>query len=232
MCHPYGAHPSRRNGKECQIALDVPSQRNKWFKRGYPSLESDPDPFAYSKKTSCLSVGTIETISCISDFDDCSCCSLTATIKKKSRRKKVSFDQVRIRHYPIIMGDNPSVSQGAPISMGWSYEELLSLDLDDFEESKHCRYRRRERRERRCYQFCRTENSNRTQHMILGYYRRQSLLLRLGYSVQEQEEAARQILKIQRQRFQSYKFSSVSLSFFKLQSFIFSCKQKLSKNTL
>mmetsp|Transcript_9670 Transcript_9670/g.22210 ORF Transcript_9670/g.22210 Transcript_9670/m.22210 type:complete len:205 (+) Transcript_9670:91-705(+) len=44
----------------------------------------------------------------------------------------VSFDSVDIRSYDRCVGDNPSCSNGAPLSLGWNYSES-SIDLDEYE---------------------------------------------------------------------------------------------------
>lgn len=46
----------------------------------------------------------------------------------------MSFSQVNVREYQRVLGDNPSVRSGPPISIGWNYDpDEISVSLDDFE---------------------------------------------------------------------------------------------------
>lgn len=48
-------------------------------------------------------------------------------------RKKVTFQRVEIRQYERQPGDNPSVSRGVPISLGWKVVKTESYRVDEFE---------------------------------------------------------------------------------------------------
>jgi hypothetical protein len=50
--------------------------------------------------------------------------------------KKVCFDDVHIREYGFVLGDNPAVSKGAPLAIDWEYHNEDVIDVDIFE---HCR---------------------------------------------------------------------------------------------
>lgn len=45
----------------------------------------------------------------------------------------VRFDMVEIRCYPIILGDNPSVSCGPPLSIDWHPINTFTFQIDDYE---------------------------------------------------------------------------------------------------
>jgi hypothetical protein len=53
------------------------------------------------------------------------------------RQRGVSFAHVNIREYERVLGDNPSVRSGPPISIGWRYSPSpLIMTIEDFETGK------------------------------------------------------------------------------------------------
>jgi hypothetical protein len=50
--------------------------------------------------------------------------------------KKVTFSTLAIREYGIIPGDNPGVSCGCPLSIGWEYDDEFSFAIDEYEEQR------------------------------------------------------------------------------------------------
>ena len=56
------------------------------------------------------------------------------TSSKSSRRKSpIKFKSVEVREYPRIVGDNPSCSGGAPMSIDWCHYPQQYYDINDFE---------------------------------------------------------------------------------------------------
>jgi hypothetical protein len=47
--------------------------------------------------------------------------------------KKVSWDTVEFRSHNVVLGDNPSATQGPPVSLGWKTVRTDVLDLDLYE---------------------------------------------------------------------------------------------------
>jgi len=45
----------------------------------------------------------------------------------------VGFGSLAFREYPIIMGDNPSVSEGVPLALDWDYVNEYDVTIDNYE---------------------------------------------------------------------------------------------------
>lgn len=59
------------------------------------------------------------------------------THKSTKALSAVSFHTVEIREYPIRLGDNPAVTEGPPITIGWKpMSEPVTLLVDDYEGSR------------------------------------------------------------------------------------------------
>ena len=76
-------------------------------------------------------------------LDAVNTCTDTATQKVESnaRSKSVRFDTVEIREYPYVLGDNPSVSAGPPLSIGWDPQDEFTVGFDEYEAGKPTRPR-------------------------------------------------------------------------------------------
>jgi hypothetical protein len=49
------------------------------------------------------------------------------------KKKELSFSSIAIREYPVLIGDNPSVGGGVPLTIGWNHEKELAYGLEDYE---------------------------------------------------------------------------------------------------
>ena len=72
----------------------------------------------------------------------CASCSITSLesddFTPPHRRHKVVFTHVSVREYSLECGDNPSVTSGPPLTLGWKYNTHDTLDIDTFEADKKC----------------------------------------------------------------------------------------------
>ena len=94
--------------------------------------------------------------------------------------KAVRFSTVQFQEHPMIVGDNPAVSRGVPISIAWESQEEYVLTVDDYE---------RARPPRRSIGELKRDSLDRVR-----------LCKQLGYSRSEIVEANKQIAVIQKQR--------------------------------
>ena len=94
--------------------------------------------------------------SCFDDDDDVAvdpCCSsnnnkpksmkVMTTNEKRADRKKVWFDRVTVYEHAYILGDNPSVSDGAPLSISWKCQSKNCYELEYYESMYPSETRRR-----------------------------------------------------------------------------------------
>lgn len=104
------------------------------------------------------------------------------------KSKSVSFGVITILEFPIVLGENPAVSSGAPIELGWKLEKVYHRELQLYE------YLRSDLRTRRDRKSLTIPVSDRTQ-----------LLLDSGYSLEDIGAATERAEEVQRQRSDSMK---------------------------
>jgi hypothetical protein len=88
----------------------------------------------------------------------------------------VSWGTIEMHSHVIELGDNPAVSRGPPITLGWEMTDSCKLSVDDYESRVE---RRRSKRE-----------------LILPVALREDWLRELGYSREELKEAVSVVRKI------------------------------------
>lgn len=70
--------------------------------------------------------------------------SLDQPYKSKSAEKVVQFSMIEIHSHVVQLGDNPSVSQGPPITISWEAFDSQILPLDNYENNKPMHRQRQE----------------------------------------------------------------------------------------
>lgn len=89
-------------------------------------------------------------------------------------RKRCSFACVDIREYERVAGDNPCVSRGVPLSIGWGYCQHESIALNE-------------------YEFNRGPPRDKIEMMVPSDIRKQILQDEFGVSIDEMNAAMREV---------------------------------------
>jgi len=92
-----------------------------------------------TKSTSNTTVSYTESSVLMSETSSTLTSSNNSASIEDTRKTMVSFRNLEIREYPIIVGDNPSVSSGVPICIDWIYIEGQPQSLEEYEELRHSR---------------------------------------------------------------------------------------------
>lgn len=61
---------------------------------------------------------------------------------RTSTKKKVSFGELHIREYAVILGDHPCCTVGLPLTLGWGVQGEASVGVDEHEALRTARSRR------------------------------------------------------------------------------------------
>lgn len=57
--------------------------------------------------------------------------SLSSTVPKS-----VSFDRIQVAEHHVILGDNPSVSSGPPLTIAWESQAFYVYSVEEYEQSR------------------------------------------------------------------------------------------------
>ena len=105
----------------------------------------------------------------------------------RNSKRKVHFTTVSVRHYPIILGNNPFVTSGPSLELAWEHESSMNemnIPLDSYE-AFHAPIRRSE------------------WDLALSRGERESQLLESGFTREEIATAIRETSRIKSQRAQT-----------------------------
>ena len=103
--------------------------------------------------------------------------------KQDKKARKVVFDRVIVRKYERILCDNPAVSSGPSLGVGWRYKPQTPVRVDHYEKNRAPR--------------------KAGSQLILSREHREKLVRRMGHSDREIAEMVRSVNKTKNQRRQT-----------------------------
>jgi hypothetical protein len=67
-------------------------------------------------------------------------------LTSSKKKRVVCWGDLIIYEFPNMLGDNPGVSEGVPLTIGWKYDSKNTVNIDYYEflRQSHPRRRRRE----------------------------------------------------------------------------------------
>jgi len=113
--------------------------------------------------------------------------------KTKPLSLSVSFDKIHIREHAMILGDNPCVSQGPPVSIDWEAQEEFVYNIFEYEEVRG--------------------PARKTFQMVIPRAGREALLKKAGHSRRDFAPVIRQVNRTKNQR----KKTAMNISSFKAE---------------
>mmetsp|Transcript_10937 Transcript_10937/g.16109 ORF Transcript_10937/g.16109 Transcript_10937/m.16109 type:complete len:247 (-) Transcript_10937:211-951(-) len=87
---------------------------------------------------SCLSSSRRRRRAEIGGYESDSSLSAAASSAEREEEEKqsVSFGAIEVRKYERALGDHPCVSSGAPVTLGWRYNQYKGMPIDDYERAR------------------------------------------------------------------------------------------------
>eukprot|EP00551_Chaetoceros_affinis_P009165 CAMPEP_0203680170 /NCGR_PEP_ID=MMETSP0090-20130426/38259_1 /ASSEMBLY_ACC=CAM_ASM_001088 /TAXON_ID=426623 /ORGANISM="Chaetoceros affinis, Strain CCMP159" /LENGTH=326 /DNA_ID=CAMNT_0050548115 /DNA_START=172 /DNA_END=1152 /DNA_ORIENTATION=- len=125
---------------------------------------------------------TNTTVGNLSDLASCS--SMTSLSNSYMQNARVRFDDVTVRGYFMMPGDNPSVARGTPVTIEWkhNYEEIHNFEL---------------------YEKNRQNVRRMKDQMKMPPNVRQDLLIKNGYSISDLRQHSKQATIARRERYRT-----------------------------
>ena len=107
-----------------------------------------------------------------------------------SPQKQVTFGDLTITEYPIIMGANPACN-GCPITIGWEPMGTHTRNLE-------------------LYEYTRSQTRQSRRKLVIPVHKRSTMLLDAGYTQEQIIKRALEVAEIKNQREESMKDAQVT----------------------
>jgi hypothetical protein len=112
--------------------------------------------------------------------------------------KQVWFDTVEVKYHKIILGDNPSVGEGAPITIHWKdhHREVVPVDVFESKDPASCCARNKR-------SLTSLKDKKSKDRMKIDLQDRAAILLNGGYTLHQIGNATYAAQEIQQERLRS-----------------------------
>uniref|UniRef100_A0A6V2CGB7 Uncharacterized protein n=1 Tax=Ditylum brightwellii TaxID=49249 RepID=A0A6V2CGB7_9STRA len=70
------------------------------------------------------------------ESDSTICTAALSADSEGEQEQSVSFGAIEMRKYERALGDHPCVSSGAPVTLGWKYNQYGSVSVDEYERAR------------------------------------------------------------------------------------------------
>ena len=104
--------------------------------------------------------------------------------------KSVSFGEATILEFPMVLGDNPACSSGAPVQIAWEPVEVQTRAID-------------------LYDYLREGQRRPRKELSIPVPHRAQILMQAGYQIDEIADALLKVEAVQKQRAESAKSSGL-----------------------
>jgi hypothetical protein len=104
-------------------------------------------------------------------------------------KKNVSFHEINIWEFPLVLGDNPACSAGVPVTLAHKPASETTVDVD-------------------MYEVIRKKKRRKGKRLVMGVEERASAVLGAGYTLEEIAGCVMKVNAIQQQRIQSIQNAS------------------------
>jgi hypothetical protein len=187
---------SPRRQRSSQADLIKLSRQNSFVKEG-PTSNFDNSMIQRADTTDSADQNTI--YDSFTHFCATDCCA--GVVPKKSAMRKsprgaittnrsVSFNSLTVREYDLTLGDHPSSASGPPVQLNWEHKAENTMDLNDYEQMRQPRRKRRE--------------------LKMSFQEREEILQGSGFTMDQLKDAWMESLKIRQQRYETIMTGSIT----------------------
>lgn len=129
---------------------------------------------------------------------------MTTTLKSSSIKHVTFASTLSIFEFPIIIGDNPAVSAGCPITMARKHQFIEEKNFEIHEDTKQKKQRNQNQKKNKRSS---SNNNNSSKRLLIPVEKRSQLLLKSGHSMRDIAMAILKVETIKEERLETLRKS-------------------------